>query len=398
MAERVLATQGLGAWPTCGTRGGSARPCGARPVWPPDAMWCASAACSARRPASAVLHAAQPAGGFRPIHAEPVAAARTAPLVAARVGSTNADRDATAARCRVSTASGTRTEARLAAALRNAGRRLTIRPISADSRTSARTRRRRNAANRANAVARSSALVDEVGQYRGVLQPLTAALAQVRPHRVGGVAHDQHRPARPNAAPDRGRRGRCARRPSGSVAARTAGIGSAQEANVVRRYASSPSGATPSLRRPFGGEPVGAVRPERNVAELDGRAQDFAGEFGVDRTVGHPAPCRVADVAVRQCAVEVAGHHRTGAVRADDGGRLARRRVRQRDPHAGRRWRRVRGRRPRFERCRQPARRPGCRSARSGAPPPVVRPGPSRSAPARGGAATSRHASAARPR
>ena len=34
------------------------------------------------------------------------------------------------------------------------------------------------------------------------------------------------------------------------------------------------------------------------MAEFDGRAENLAGEVGVDAAVGHPAPSRVADVAV----------------------------------------------------------------------------------------------------
>lgn len=67
----------------------------------------------------------------------------------------NADRAAIDASCRVSTASGTSTVARLAAALSTAGRRFTIRPIMRDVRTMRVTRRRRSVANRANAVGRS---------------------------------------------------------------------------------------------------------------------------------------------------------------------------------------------------------------------------------------------------
>src|SRR4030095_8341241 len=76
--------------------------------------------------------------------------------VSRSLGSTKADRAATAARWRVTSASGPRTVARLASPLRNAGRRFTIWPINFDSRTRARTRGRRNAEKRANAVARSS--------------------------------------------------------------------------------------------------------------------------------------------------------------------------------------------------------------------------------------------------
>src|SRR5258705_13996557 len=77
--------------------------------------------------------------------------------VSRSLGSTNAERAATAARWRVISASGTSTVARPAGPLRSAGRRLRIFPISFDSRTKERTRGRRNAANRANAAARSSA-------------------------------------------------------------------------------------------------------------------------------------------------------------------------------------------------------------------------------------------------
>ena len=57
------------------------------------------------------------------------------------------------------------------------------------------------------------------------------------------------------------------------------------------------------------------------MTELDAGAQHFAGDIGVDRAVGHPAPRRVADIAVGQCAVEMAGDHRAGAVGTDDRGR-----------------------------------------------------------------------------
>src|SRR5258705_9400992 len=70
------------------------------------------------------------------------------------LGSTNAERAATVARCRVTSASGASTVARLARPLSNPGRRLTIWPISFDSRTRGPTRGRRNAAKRANAAAR----------------------------------------------------------------------------------------------------------------------------------------------------------------------------------------------------------------------------------------------------
>ena len=102
------------------------------------------------------------------------------------------------ARCRVNTDSGTRTVARTAAALNKAGRRFTILPIVADSRTSARTRGLRTAAKRAKAVAGSGLWSTKVGQDRGVLQPLAAALAQMRAHRVRGVANHDDRTSRPH--------------------------------------------------------------------------------------------------------------------------------------------------------------------------------------------------------
>ena len=83
-----------------------------------------------------------------------------------------------------------------AAALRNGGR-FTTWPINFDSRTSARTRGRRNAANRAERRRQVAGPVDEAGQDRGVLDPLTAALAQMRPHRVRRVPDRDDRPARP---------------------------------------------------------------------------------------------------------------------------------------------------------------------------------------------------------
>ncbi len=102
------------------------------------------------------------------------------------------------AMCRVRTASGTSTLDRIAAADNSAGRRLTTRPIIADSRTSGVTRRRRNAAKRANAAGSSRGAVGERRENCRVLQSLAAALTQVRPHRVGGVPDEHHRPARPD--------------------------------------------------------------------------------------------------------------------------------------------------------------------------------------------------------
>ena len=84
------------------------------------------------------------------------AASITKPVNSTRhVGARKAERAAMPARCRVNNASGISTVARLATALSTSGRRLTMSPIIRDSRTSARTRGRRNASNRVNAVAGS---------------------------------------------------------------------------------------------------------------------------------------------------------------------------------------------------------------------------------------------------
>ena len=113
------------------------------------------------------------------------------------LGSTNADRDAT---WPGAASPAPRVPGRWRgwpSALRTAGRRFTIRPINADSRTSDRTRgpaERREPGERRRQVVGP---VDEPGQDRGVLEALAAALAQMRPHRVGGVADDQHRSTRP---------------------------------------------------------------------------------------------------------------------------------------------------------------------------------------------------------
>ena len=80
------------------------------------------------------------------------------------------------------------------------------------------------------------------------------------------------------------------------------------------------------------------------MTELNAGTQHLACNVGVDGAVGYPAPRRVADVVVGKWAVEVAGHHRTGAVGTDDRRGVPCGRVRQRDPHAiGRRHKFPRG-------------------------------------------------------
>src|ERR1700739_1946348 len=112
------------------------------------------------------------------------------------LGIAKAARDAIAARCRLKTASGTSTLARLAAAENTVGRRLTTRPKKADSRTSGVTRGWRNAANRANADARSSepaALLDQrpVKSRAAAARPRSQARRWPRPRRRSASAwHD----------------------------------------------------------------------------------------------------------------------------------------------------------------------------------------------------------------
>ena len=104
-------------------------------------------------------------------------------------------------------------------------------------------------ANRAKAVGRSLLWSTKCGQDRGVLQSLAAALTEMRTHRVGGVADQNDRTLRPDAglvtvvqviAED----------DVGSVAASSAGMGSAHDPNLVFKYSSSPGDATrPSFAR-----------------------------------------------------------------------------------------------------------------------------------------------------
>ena len=54
------------------------------------------------------------------------------------------------------------------------------------------------------------------------------------------------------------------------------------------------------------------------MTELNAGAQHLTGDIRVDGAVRHPAPRRLAHIVVRQCAIEVAGDHRMGAVRTDD--------------------------------------------------------------------------------
>ena len=111
VAENVLRTQGIGAWPKCGANAGGPA------IWNTSSPMrgCAAGArwfsCSARRPALALLD------GFS---LSPFGLALTT-----AVGRRAPSRDAIDERCRVSTASGTKAVARLTAALSTAGRRLT---------------------------------------------------------------------------------------------------------------------------------------------------------------------------------------------------------------------------------------------------------------------------------
>ena len=68
------------------------------------------------------------------------------------------------ARCRVTSASGISTLARLATALRTGGRRLTSRPMVRDSRTTPATRRRRNDSKAANAAAKFNFVFSDTGE------------------------------------------------------------------------------------------------------------------------------------------------------------------------------------------------------------------------------------------
>ena len=151
---------------------------------------------------------------------------------------------------------------------------------------------------------------------------LTPALAQMRTHRVRGVAHHYDRTPRPLArliavvevvAEHVGGVGRGEHGWDRVGPACELGL---QVSQLTLRFG-------PALRGALGGEPVGELGSERNMAELETRAHRFAGQVGIDDTVGHSTPGGVPDIAVVQGAVQVSGHHRAGAVGADDRGRLA---------------------------------------------------------------------------
>ena len=92
-------------------------------------------------------------------------------------GSANADRDATDARCRVSSASGISAEARIRAAPMNAGRTFTISPISRDSRTRGRNPWPPDCGESRECGRQAVHVFDAVRQDRRVLESLAAALA-----------------------------------------------------------------------------------------------------------------------------------------------------------------------------------------------------------------------------
>jgi hypothetical protein len=155
VAENVLATQGAKAWPTCGALGGTPAlwTTSTAPAQAPVAAGCQAMPTKGLlgiiNPAADVLRAAQPAGRPRP-------GALTSLRHRSSSGSAKADRDATDARCRVSSASGTNADPRISTAPTNTGRTFTTSPISLDSLTSGRTRGMRKAANRAKAAGSSS--------------------------------------------------------------------------------------------------------------------------------------------------------------------------------------------------------------------------------------------------
>lgn len=86
-------------------------------------------------------------------------------------------------------ASGTSPAARQTTVLRIAGRRLIARPINADSRTSDATRGPAECGESGERGRQVGRPVDESPQDRGVFNSLTAALAQMRTHRMGRVTN-----------------------------------------------------------------------------------------------------------------------------------------------------------------------------------------------------------------
>ena len=233
-------------------------------------------------------------------------------------------------------------------------------PIRADSRTNACTLGLRNAANRANAVARSLLWSTKPARIAASSSPWQPPWP--RCGRIGWAASptrtigpfDQTRACR-------GRTGRCAGRRRGRLRpAAQAGVRPTTP-NVVFRYASSPCGATRPSGRALGREPVGVIGAQRNMPAFASCAQRLAGEVRIDRGVGDAAPRGISGIAVVQRAVEVAGHNRMRAVGADHCACLSRRRVRQRDAHAVGCRARCPRRSVRIARCRSPAHRPARR-------------------------------------
>ena len=157
-------------------------------------------------------------------------------------------------------------------------------------------------------------------------------------------------------APDRGRTGRCAARRRGRSRPGAAAGVRPMTPNSDFRYASSPCWRASALGRALGREPVGVVGAKRHVPAFASRAQRLAREIGIDRDAGDSAPRGVSDIPVVQRAVEMAGDHRVRAVGADYGGRISRRRVRQRDANTVGSQPRFRGRSPLCAGCRSQAR------------------------------------------
>ena len=215
-----------------------------------------------------------------------------------------------------------------AAALNKAGRRFTILPIVADSRTSARTRGLRTAAKRAKARRESAALVDE-GRPGSRRPPALGS----RPGPDAGASGARRRqPGRPDLsttpAPGGGRRGHSAAGRRGpSLLSSRHRLGPRPEPVLqVLELALWCRGA---LRGAFCREPVGVVGGRAERARIRDRRPRSRRRDRVDRRVGDAAPRGVSGVPVAQRAVEVAGHNRVRAVGTDHRGGRPRSRVRQ---------------------------------------------------------------------
>ena len=217
-------------------------------------------------------------------------------------------------------ASGTRALARAAIAPTHSGLRFNSWPMRLDSRTIGPHPLLADRGEPGEGSGHVRPGTHQFGQDRGVFKALAAALAQVRPHRMGGVADDDDRTLRPlfgrlavvdvvadditgvSRFQKRGNRLRPLRKPRPEV----------RELVLVLL----------ALGHALGREPVGVVGPERHVPDLCAGPQCLAGQIGVHADTGNAAPCGVTGVAVVEGTVQPAGHDRACPVGTDQRRRL----------------------------------------------------------------------------